>query len=239
MRKITAIIPARGGSKGVPNKNIKNLAGLPLVAYSIIACQKCELIDRIIVSTDDERIAKIAESHGAEIPFLRPPHLAQDDSTDWDVINHFFEEIDDNCVAYMRPTTPRRNPKNISEAISFFWENESKMSGLRSMHELPEPPYKMFKIEDGFCKGFFDHYNGIVDYTNLPRQTFPKAYQPNGYIDIAKRETVENKKTAFGMDVMPYITECITEVDTEYEFKLLEYQFSSDSRLRSETSDKN
>ena len=225
--KMHALIPAREGSKGVPGKNIKNLDGFPLIAYTINACKSSDIIDRVIVSTDNENIAAVAREYGAEVPFLRPKELAQDKSTDHDVINHFFEQFDVNCVAYMRPTTPVREPKSISEAIDFFWKNKSRMSGLRSMHELPEPPYKMFKIEeDGFCKGFFDHYNGIIDYTNLPRQTFPKAYQPNGYIDIAKRETVEAKKTAFGMGVMPYITEYVTEVDTEHEFKLLEYQFS-------------
>ena len=224
--KIDALIPARAGSKGVLGKNIKNLDGFPLIAYTIHACKTSDMIDRVVVSTDSQEIATVAEEYGAEVPFLRPKELAQDHSTDHDVIKHFFDQTNVGCVAYMRPTTPLRDPKSISEAVRFFLKNKEKMSGLRSMHELPEPPYKMFKIEDGFCKGFFDHYNGIVDYTNLPRQTFPKAYQPNGYVDIAKRETVENKKTAFGMGVMPYVTEYVTEVDTEHEFKLIEYQLS-------------
>lgn len=225
--KIDALIPARAGSKGIPGKNIKDLDGFPLIAYTISACQASEFIDRVIVSTDSEDIASIARSCGAEVPFIRPEHLAQDKSTDFDVINHFFDQISVDYAAYMRPTTPLRNPEKISEAITFFYKNKDKMSGLRSMHELPEPPYKMFKIENGYCKGFFDHYNGIVDYTNLPRQMFPKAYQPNGYIDISKRETIINEKTAFGKTIIPFITEHVTEVDAEHEFKILEYTFKT------------
>jgi len=100
------------------------------------------------------------------------------------------------------------------------------MSGLRSVHELPEPPYKVFKIDNGYCKGFFKDYKGIKDYTNLPRQTFPKGYQPNGYLDISKREQIESSESAFGIKIMPTITEHVTEIDMAYEFKLLEFQIS-------------
>ena len=226
MDKITAIIPARGGSKGVPGKNIKTLNGFPLIAYSIIACKKCEAINRVIVSTDSKEIAAIAEQYGAEVPFLRPSEYAQDNSKDYDVIKHFFEQVSVNEVAYLRPTTPLREPKKMTEYVKFFLENREKMSGLRSMHELPEPQYKVFKIEDGYCRGFFKDYKGIKDYTNLPRQTFPKGYQPNGYLDISKREQVDTSDSAFGVEIMPVITDHVTEIDMEYEFKLLEFQIS-------------
>ena len=94
------------------------------------------------------------------------------------------------------------------------------------MHEIAEPPYKMFMIENGYCKGFFNSFNGIKDYTNLPRQTFPKAYQPNGYIDVAKRNTVNGCKSAFGTKVFPFITPVATEVDTIEEFEILEYKIA-------------
>ena len=226
MNRITAVIPARGGSKGVPGKNIKNLNGFPLIAYSIVACKLCDQIDRVVVSTDSKEIADVAKYYGADVPFMRPSKYAQDNSKDYDVLKHFFDLIDVEEVAYMRPTTPLRNPNQLSEHINFFFHNREKMSGLRSMHELPEPPYKVFKIENGFCKGFFKDYKGIKDYTNLPRQTFPKGYQPNGYIDICKREQVYSSESAFGTKIMPAITENVTEVDMEYEFKLLEFQLS-------------
>ena len=225
--KISALIPARGGSKGVPKKNIRDLLAFPLISYSIAACRACKNIDKVYVSTDSEDIAKIAIEYGAEVPFIRPSEYAQDHSTDFDVINHFFSEANINQIAYMRPTTPLRSPESLEEYISFFFTNIDKMSGLRSMHEMPEPPYKVFKIEDGYCKGFFKHFKGIKDYTNLPRQTFPKAYQPNGYIDIAKRETINLGGSAFGQKIMPVITEHVTEVDMEYEFDILNHQLKT------------
>jgi len=223
MKKITALIPARGGSKGVPRKNIKDLCGKPLIAYTIDACLQSELIERVVVSTEDSEIAEVSIQHGAEVPYVRPLTLASDSSTDRDVIKHFLDLYPQDCVAYMRPTTPIREAKKIDEFINFYFENESRMSGMRSMHELPEPPHKMFQIVEGYCKGFFRDFEGEKDYTNLPRQTFPKAYQPNGYIDICKRETME-RGTAFGLHIMPVITENVVEVDTLHEFKLLEYQ---------------
>ena len=235
MKKITALIPARGGSKGVPGKNKRKLAGYPLIAYSIVACKNCTAIDRVIVSTDNEEISEIAKHYGAEVPFLRPAEYAQDNSKDYDVLKHFFEEVDVGEVAYMRPTTPLREPNRLAQYINFFFKNSNKMSGMRSMHELPEPPYKVFKIEDGYCKGFFKDYNGIEDYTNLPRQTFPKSYQPNGYLDISKRRQINTSASAFGTNIMPVITESVTEIDMEYEFKLLEFQLSLSNNVLLET----
>jgi CMP-N-acetylneuraminic acid synthetase len=235
INKITAVIPARGGSKGVPGKNIKQLNGFPLIAYSIVACQQCDSIDRVVVSTDSEEIANIARHYGADVPFLRPPEFAQDHSKDYEVLKHFFDSIDIEEVAYMRPTTPLRDPDELSKHINFFFQNREKVSGMRSMHELPEPPYKVFKIQDGYCRGFFNDYKGIKDYTNLPRQIFPKAYQPNGYIDICKREQIYSSESAFGTEIMPVITENVVEVDMEYEFKLLEFQLSLKNNTLLET----
>ena len=231
MKKLTALIPARGGSKGVPGKNKKKLHKHPVLTYSIMACKLSSYIDKIIVSTDSEAIKIVAENYGAEV-LNRPSKFAEDDSTDWQVINHFFENYNDNYVTYLRPTTPLRNPEALDNCIKMFFENSEKMSGLRSMHELPESPYKIFKLnKDGYCEGFFDEYNGIKDYTNLPRQNFPKAYQPNGYIDIAKREIVESGKSAFGMNIIPFISEFVTEIDAQYEFDLLDYQLGMEDNI--------
>ena len=224
---LTALIPARGGSKGVPKKNIKTLQGHPLIAYSIAACALSDKIKNIIVSTDDELIAEIAQSYGAHVPGLRPDHLASDTSTDWDVVDYFFQNNKADDVVYLRPTTPLRDPKLLDNCIDTYLESKNSASGFRSMHELPEPPYKMFMIQDGFCKGFFHDFNGIKDYTNLPRQMFPKAYQPNGYIDIVKRETIYNSKSAFGQKVFPFITPHVSEIDTLEEFKLIQYQIKN------------
>jgi CMP-N-acetylneuraminic acid synthetase len=229
--KIAALIPARGGSKGVPRKNVRVVGYAPLIAYSIVACKMSNNIGEVYVSTDDSEIAEVAKKYGAKIPFMRPEEYAMDSSGDQAVIKHFFENIDVDCVAYMRPTTPMRDPKKIDKYVNYFYSNKDKMSGLRSVQELAEPPYKMIKIEEGYCAGFFEDFEGIKDYTNLPRQTFPKAYLPNGYIDIAKRETVMNSSSAFGMKIMPVITPHIVEIDTEEDVNMLKYQIDSNQHI--------
>ena len=115
--EVPALIPARGGSKGVPRKNVKLIGGHPLIAYSIAACKMSNKISDVYVSTDDREIASVALKYGAKVPFLRPLQYASDTSGDWEVINHFFENIDAKYVAYMRPTTPLREPKKIDIAL--------------------------------------------------------------------------------------------------------------------------
>ena len=225
MKQIAALIPARGGSKGVPRKNIHNLAGYPLLAYSIMACKKCSGIGHIVVSTDDKEIAMVAEQFGAEVPFLRPKEFAQDSSTDLQVIKHFYSTEGAQDLALVRPTTPLREPEIMDTFIQIYFENRDTITGLRSAHALPESPYKFFKIVDDLFVGFFDDFNGIKDYTNLPRQIFPKAYHPNGYIDILKKETVL-QGSDFGSKILPAITEFMIEVDDKHHFGMLESQIT-------------
>mgnify|MGYP001307692091 CR=1 FL=1 len=230
MKKLSALIPARGGSKGVPKKNIKKILNFPLITYSIFACKMCENIDRVIVSTDDPEIAEIATKYGAEVPFLRPKEFSQDNSTDLDVLRHFFSFYDFPEVAYIRPTTPLRNPFLINSYVAEYFKNKDAITSVRSMHELAESPYKFFQIKDGLCYGFFEEFNGIKDYTNLPRQIFPKAYHPNGYFDIVKRDTIENGST-FGSAIYPIITDYVTEIDTVEQFQYLEYEMEKNPNV--------
>ena len=227
MKKIAALIPARGGSKGVHKKNIKKLAGYPLIAYSIEACLKTGNISDVYVSTDDDEIAQISKKYGAKVPFRRPKEYSQDNSTDNQVINHFFNFFDSDFhenIAFIRPTTPLRDPRIIADCIDMFWENYERCSSVRSMHELPESPYKMYRLDDyGYCAGFFDNFNGVKNYSNLPRQVFPKAYHPNGYIDIVKRSQVATSNT-FGEKVLPFETKFSLEIDTQDQFDLLELE---------------
>jgi CMP-N-acetylneuraminic acid synthetase len=234
-----ALIPARGGSKGVPKKNIKRLHGHPLLAYSIIACRLSDNIDRIIVSTDDKEIASIALKYGAEVPFVRPAEHASDSATDKDVIKHYFDQVSGSEVAYIRPTTPLREPAKLDEFIELYYESmRAKATGVRSMHILPESPYKILKIsKSGKCQGFFRSYKGNKNYSNLPRQVFPAAYQPNGYIDIIKKETILGG-TTFGNHTLPFITNFVLEVDTQDQFDLLQYKLKSDNHVLSEELDK-
>jgi CMP-N,N'-diacetyllegionaminic acid synthase len=222
-----AIIPARGGSKGVPGKNIRSLSGHPMIAYSILAARECSNIDRIIVSTDSSEIADIATSYGAEVPFMRPPELAGDLSPAIDYMIHALDQLAalDNhhpdMMVMLLPTTPLRVPAMIDGAITQL-QQAPEATGLRSAHELPEPPQKMMGIEDGFLCGLFPD-DPRPEYFNLPRQTFPTAYHPNGYVEIVRRETLLNEGTLYGSKIQGFITPFTVEIDAPEDFDYLEF----------------
>ncbi|MDH5560366.1 MAG: acylneuraminate cytidylyltransferase family protein [Deltaproteobacteria bacterium] len=224
------IIPARGGSKGVPGKNIKLLSGYPLIAYSIIAGRLAKNIERVIVSTDSEEIAELSRKYGAEVPFLRPAEFARDNSPDIEFINHAFDWFEENegkapeMMVHLRPTTPLRDPEVIDSAIEIIRGNKYATS-LRSAHELPESPYKMFKMEDGYLRGFFPD-DPRPEYYNLPRQTFPKAYMPNGYVDIIVKETVRKTGSLHGTSMIGFETDNAGELDLPDDFQYIEYKLS-------------
>ena len=140
---IIAFIPARGGSKGVPRKNIKNLGGHPLIAYSIAACKMSKYIDDVYVSTEDLEIAKIAEKYGAKIPFIRPVEYAADDSTDHDVLNHFFKHVSAKELVFIRPTTPLRDPEYIDVIIERYFEKGIKITLIYHVKIFQKPISQM------------------------------------------------------------------------------------------------
>lgn len=223
------VIPARAGSKGILKKNIKHLAGYPLIAYSIVAAKLSSKIERTIVSTDSQEIANIALSYGAEVPFLRPDKIAQDRSTDLELFQHaisWFKEKEGavaDLFVQLRPTTPLRIPSEIDRAITYLKERPDA-SSLRSAHELPEPPQKMFQINGkGFFEGLFPG-DSRPEYYNLPRQQFPKTYHPNGYIDIIKTDALQNPGTLYGCSILAFATSFVIEVDEIEDLEYLEYQ---------------
>jgi len=227
---INAIIPARGGSKGISKKNLINIGGHPLVAYSIKAAQLCCKIDRVIVSTDDEEIAKVSLEYGAEVPFMRPSEYATDSSSDLGFLKHFFDNVEGNEVALLRPTTPFRDPCYMDRVIQEYFEDPmiTEITGLRSAEQMGQPIYKMFEIDDsGYFKKIFPDFDGIIDYTNLPRQKFPKAYNPNGHIDIVKRNTVE-RGSVFGDKITACISEKVVDIDDSYDAKIASLIVGSD-----------
>jgi CMP-N-acetylneuraminic acid synthetase len=226
--KIYSVIPARIGSKGVPLKNIKKLNDKPLIAYSIEASQKCKSIHRTIVSTDSERIAKIAREYNAEVPFLRPSELAQDHSTDDDVISHVLnwflneEKHIPDYIVYLRPTTPLRDFTVIEQAINMILKAPNA-TGLRSIQEMSETAYKCLEIQDGLLKTIFTH-SPAIDSANKPRQWYAKTYQANGYVDIIRSSYFLKHKQLFGDHVLGFITQRVSEVDTIEDFEFLKYQ---------------
>lgn len=225
---IIGLVPARSGSKGVSKKNIKPLKGYPLVAYAICASKLTGGISRTIVSTDSLEIADISKKYGAEVPFLRPAEISQDNSTDLELFQHvieWFSKNEDripNLMVHLRPTTPLRDPREIDKAINLAIER-SESTSLRSAHELAESPHKVFQIDgSGFLKGFFPD-DPRPEYYNLPRQSFPKAYHPNGYVDIIKADFVRRHNSLHGQNMLGFITPLTGEVDRIEDFEFLEY----------------
>jgi CMP-N,N'-diacetyllegionaminic acid synthase len=228
-----AIIPARSGSKGVPGKNIKLLGGIPLFAFSIIAAKMMPSVSRVIVSTDSEVYAQIAIEYGAEVPFLRPNEISGDKSTDFDLFLHalnWFKENENLIPEYLlhlRPTTPLRNPQIMEDAVKLFFENKDLASSLRSGHSAPESPYKWFlKDENNYFKGLRDDLT--PEKVNLPRQSFPSVYIPDGYIDILKSSVILDSGTLHGDKMLVFESPFCVEVDTKDDFEYLEFQIEKE-----------
>ncbi len=230
-KTVFAVIPARGGSKGIPKKNIVDLGGFPLIAFSIAAAKLSHNIDRVVVSTDSEEIAETAKKYGAEVPFLRPAEFAADASGDIDFIRHalkWFEEREGKTPDYLvhlRPTTPLRDPKLVDRAIEEMIKNEEATS-LRSGHEIRESPYKLFGIENGFFVGLFPN-DPRPEYYNLPRQSFPPVYQPDGYVDILKTEFILKTDRLHGDKILAFVSPDTGELDKIEDLDFIAHKLKS------------
>lgn len=228
---VMALIQARGGSKGVPRKNIRKLGGFPLIAYSIAACKLAASIEKTIVSTDDEEIAAIAKTFGADVPFMRPAEFARDDSTDKQVFEHalgWFEEREGYAPGYwvqIRPTTPLREPSLIDEAVKKI-KASPEATSLVSVHEIEESPGKMFGMQDRYLHGLCP-MDPRPEYFALPRQAFSPVYFGNGYVDIIKTDTLKRYHSCYGPRMLAFIAPDTGEVDAEDDFKKLNYFLDS------------
>lgn len=225
--EILALIPARAGSKGIPGKNLIPLAGFPLLAYSIAACRLARRIDRIVVTTDSEEIASVARVYGAETPFLRPAALAGDASTDLEFVRHALdwfrdkEKKEPSYLVHIRPTTPLRDPALLDRAVESI-RSRPEATGLRSVHEIPESPYKLFGIEGEYLVGLYPS-DPRREYYNLPRQAFPPVYRPNGYVDVIKRDTVRSTDSLHGARMLAFRTPDAGELDRPEDLPFLEH----------------
>jgi N-acylneuraminate cytidylyltransferase len=234
MYNTVCLIPARGGSKGIPHKNIKLLNGKPLIAYTIECALKVQQIKETFVSTDDKEIANIAREFGAKVPFLRPSELAKDNSPASDFIYHFLTWYTTTYGSIMEflvlllPPTPIRDPALVSEAIMKIHFNP-KCTGLRSVDEFPESPYKWMKLgKDGYLHPLLnDDYE--MHYT--PRQEVPNVYRPNGYVDIIKIATlIFYKDTLFGNRMIPFITPHSVDIDNIDDFNYAEFLIKKEKK---------
>ena len=198
MIRVLCIIPARSGSKGLPHKNIKDYRGKPLLAWSIEQAQLCRYDMKIVVSTDSKEYADIAMKYGAEVPFLRPPEISGDLSTDYECMKHSVEWLKQNqqyypdIVLQLRPTSPLRKVEDINNAIGLFLENRENYDSLRSVVEFEKSPYKMYTLTENTLVPLFKKVDDIDEPYNQCRQILPKCYLHNGYIDIFNTSILEN-----------------------------------------------
>ena len=230
--KIWSIIPARAGSKRIPKKNIKPLAGEPLMAYTIAVSLKSKYITRTIVSTDSSEIVEISHKYGAEVPFIRPAEISGDLSNDTGFMGHCINWFERNegevcdLFVFLRPTTPLRKVATVDRAVELFTYSPER-TALRSVHMMEETAYKRLEIgeDNGALVTIFQHDTNI-DKGNKPSQLYPKTYQCNGYVDVLRVEYFKQHHCLYGDNVLPYVTEEATEADTPECFEYLEFQLS-------------
>lgn len=206
--QILALIPARGGSKSIPRKNIRPLSGYPLIAYSIAAALQSKHVSRTIVSTDDEEIARIAQHYGAEAPFLRPGEYALDNTTDYPVFTHALSWLQENegyqpdIVIQLRPTSPIRPPDCVDQAVQILLDHPEADS-VRGVIPSGQNPYKMWRVnEQGRMTALLD-LPGTREPYNSPRQDLPQTYWQTGHIDAIRLSAILGKNSLSGDTIYP------------------------------------
>lgn len=230
-KKILGLILARGGSKSIPKKNIKLLGGKPLIAHTVVKAQAAKYIDRLILSTDDEEIAEVAKTYGCEVPFMRPAELAQDQTPDHPVFVHALEWLDKNenwkpdFIVHLRPTHPFRKTADIDKAIEMLVA-DPEADSVWTVAKPPVTPYKMFQAGEKFLKPTLT-IAGEKETFNWPRQKLPVAYNHYGQVDVARYETIMDKKSMCGENIAPLFLEGeVFDIDSIMDWEFAEFMIS-------------
>jgi CMP-N-acetylneuraminic acid synthetase len=207
-----AIIPARSGSKRVPNKNIALLGGIPLIAHTIRAATHSTKITRTVVSTDSEQIVRIAREWGGDVPFLRPPEIAGDTSPAIETILHAVDTIEQggrsiDAVVLLQPTSPLRTAAHIDAALDLF--ESSKADTVTAVCGVREHPYYVWAIDDAGIRPFFS-----LKEMALGRDELPEAVIENGSIFVIRRPVLD-RRTLYGESIVPYVMDARSSVDID------------------------
>lgn len=217
-----AIIPARSGSKGIIDKNIKEINHKPLMAYTLEACKRSGIFDQILVSTDSVRYAEIAEQWGASVPFLRPEKLASDQASSIDVILHVLEEMERlgktfDCFMLLQPTSPLRNESHMMESARLLTENHGD-SVISICKSEPSSYLTIQLTEEGMIKAPFS------DKKQVRRQDFQPQYRLNGAIYLALTSYFLKHKSFYEGKTLPYFMNAFdsVDIDDEFQFKIAE-----------------
>lgn len=222
--RVLGIIPARGGSKGVPRKNIREVAGRPLIAYTIDAARASKLLTRCVVSTDDQETADICESLGCEV-MKRPPELAHDDTPTLGVVKNIFGVLESQGESFeyglvLQPTSPLRTGPDIDSALQALFQSDA--DSTVSVYQVSDHhPARMYRREDGLLVSFDENF------TAARRQELPPVYHRNGAIYAFRRSLLE-ENTLLGKRILPYIMpeDRSLNIDTEYDLVLADYILS-------------
>ncbi|MDF2946848.1 MAG: acylneuraminate cytidylyltransferase [Bacillales bacterium] len=212
-KKILGLIPARGGSKGLPGKNIKDLGGKPLIAWTIEEAKKSKFIDRLILSSDDEKIIDTALQYKCDVPFIRPEELAGDETSGIDVVLHAINTVPDyDYVILLQPTSPFRTVDDIDNAIELLLKNDC--DGIVSVCESKKPPFWSYYINDNYLIPIFNKQQIPV------RRQDMVTYDLNGAIYIAKINTLIRIKSFLGENTIGYVMpqHRSVDIDTQLDF---------------------
>jgi CMP-N,N'-diacetyllegionaminic acid synthase len=220
--EVLALIPARSGSKGIPNKNVRPFRGIPMLAHSIRHAHESSLVTRTIISTDSPQYADIARQFGGEVPFLRPAAIADDLSTDLEVFQHALdwlkqeENYQPEICVHLRPTYPTRNSSDIDAIVRLLLETPA-LDSVRSVTPASHSPYKMWcRKENNLLQPVIQ--TSIREAHSLPRQSLPVVYLQNACIDAIRRRVIQESQSMTGEQVYGYVLDHNDDIDTVSDF---------------------
>ena len=230
---IYVLIPARGGSKSIKDKNIVKIKKKELIYFTIQTAKKLKKISKIVVSTDSKKIAKIAKLYGAEVPFIRPKKYSKDNSTDLQVFKHYINWLKKNnmtipnIIIHLRVTTPYRNTNIVNKAINIILKNKN-ISSLRSMRKSIFSPYKMWFVENK--KAIPVLKNKKKELHSASRQSLKSSYDHIGYVDILRVKKTIYKNSMVGKNVYPLLLNVAQlkkyiDIDTKYDLRIARKYF--------------
>ena len=233
---IIGIIPARSGSKGIPNKNIALLNSKPLIAYTIETAKRSKIFDEIILSTDSPEIAKISEDYGVRVPVMRSKELAQDTTPTFPVIKHLIKWFETkrnkqfDFIMLLQPTAPLRSEQDIISAYKLLIKKTKIADSLVSVCKVDEPhPVKMKKICNGYVRPFLEYIEPTQTYR---RQDCPTVYFLNGAIYLCRTKELLDRKSLLGSKTLPYVMplERSVNIDSELDLKIAEVILKQNER---------
>ena len=229
--KVLALIPARGGSKNPPDKNIQPLRGKPLVAHSVEHALAADYVGRVIVSTDSETIADISRQAGAEVPFMRPSEIAGDHAADLQAFEHALGWLEEEegyrpeLIVHLRPTSPLRPPSIVDQGIGSLLAHPEADS-LRTVVPAPHTPYKMWRLQGDYLEPLLADSEHPEPF-NMPRQLLPPVYWQNAYLDVIRWATIMEKNSMTGARIVALVMPPDADVDIDSQGDLVRAEIKS------------